>query len=177
MQDGQHDDNPPALLERSAVRAFVQVETYVYMALGVLLVLTTMIGIASAGESVWNSFRAYGSPDALVATIDRLLLVVMLVEILHTVRVSFSSGTLQCEPFLIVGLVASIRRVLVITLKSSQAPSATISPADAAATFNSTMLELIVLGGLILVMVVSIYLLRRAGSGGRVAQAGRQISR
>lgn len=177
MRDGQYEENEPVVLERSAARAFVQVETYVYMALGVLLALTTVIGIASAGASVWHSLRAYGSPDALVSTIDRLLLVVMLVEILHTVRVSFSSGTLQCEPFLIVGLVASIRRVLVITLKSSQTPSPTISAAEAAATFNSTMLELTVLGGLILIMVVSIYLLRRANAAGRAVHPGKQISR
>ena len=45
----------------------------------------------------------------------------MVVEVMHTVRVSFRSGTLVCEPFLIVGLIASIRRVLVITLETSQA--------------------------------------------------------
>jgi hypothetical protein len=44
----------------------------------------------------------------------------MVVEILHSVRVSFHSGTLVCEPFLIVGLIPSIRRGLVITLESFQ---------------------------------------------------------
>jgi hypothetical protein len=80
----------------------------------------------------------------------------MVVEILHTVRVSFQSGILVCEPFLIVGLIASIRRVLVITLESSQAVEA------AHVSFASTMIELGVLAGLILVMVVSIYMLRRS---------------
>ncbi len=44
----------------------------------------------------------------------------MLVEILHTVHASIRTGTLLCEPFLIVGLIACIRRVLVITLETSQ---------------------------------------------------------
>jgi len=86
--------------------------------------------------------------------------VLMVVEILHTVRVSFRSGTLVCEPFLIVGLIASIRRVLVITLESSQVNQPGKWTPDTQALFNSTMLELGVLGGLILIMVISICLLR-----------------
>ena len=43
----------------------------------------------------------------------------MLVEILHTVRISIRSHVLVTEPFLIVGLIASIRRVLVITLEAA----------------------------------------------------------
>ena len=100
------------------------------------------------------------SANSLVLTIDRLLFVLMVVEILHTVRVSFRSGTLVCEPFLIVGLIASIRRVLVITLESSQVSQPGKWTQETQALFNSTMLELAVLGGLILIMVVSICLLR-----------------
>jgi phosphate starvation-inducible membrane PsiE len=86
----------------------------------------------------------------------------MVVEILHTVRVSFRSGTLVAEPFLVVGLIASIRRVLVITLESSQANQYGKWMPESQAILHSTMLELLVLGGLILVMVISIYLLRRS---------------
>jgi len=99
---------------------------------------------------------------ALVVAIDRLLFVLMVVEILHTVRASFRSGTLVCEPFLVVGLIASIRPVLVITLESSQANQPGKWTPDAQALLHSTMLELAVLGGLILVVVISIYLIRRS---------------
>ncbi len=58
--------------------------------------------------------------DSVYHIIDRLLFVLMLVEILHTVHASIRSGTLLCEPFLIVGLIACIRRILVITLETSQ---------------------------------------------------------
>jgi len=84
------------------------------------------------------------------------------VEILHTVRVSFRSGTLVAEPFLVVGLIASIRRVLVITLESSQANQYVKWSPESESLLHSTMLELVVLAGLILVMVASIYLLRRS---------------
>ncbi|HYL15245.1 MAG TPA: phosphate-starvation-inducible PsiE family protein [Terriglobales bacterium] len=51
--------------------------------------------------------------------LDQLLVVLMLVEILHTVRISIRSHILVTEPFLIVGLIASLRRSLVITLEAA----------------------------------------------------------
>jgi hypothetical protein len=77
------------------------------------------------------------------------------------VRVSFRLGSLVCEPFLVVGLIASIRRVLVITLNSSQVNSPGKWSPDAQAMLDHSMIELSVLGVLILIMVISIVLLRR----------------
>jgi uncharacterized membrane protein (DUF373 family) len=145
-----------------ATRVFLRVETVVYVVLGMLLAMTAVVGILSAGVSLWGAVLDRGDADAIVVTIDRLLFVLMLVEILHTVRVSFRAGTLVCEPFLIVGLIASIRRVLVITLESSQANQPGKWTPDSQAILNATLMELMVLGGLILIMVVSIFLLRRA---------------
>jgi len=85
-----------------------------------------------------------------------------MVEILHTVRISIRSHILVMEPFLIVGLIASIRRILVITLEAS-----TLTKDGAWATesssgiFHSSMIELGLLGLLVLVLVVSIAILRR----------------
>ncbi len=143
-----------------ATRLFLKLEMFAYIVLGLLLALTALLGIGSSGLSLWTAVQDHGNPDSIVLTIDRLLFVLMLVEILHTVRVSFRSGTLVGEPFLIVGLIASIRRVLVITLESSQANQPGKWTLETESLLHSTMLELGVLGGLILVMVVSICLLR-----------------
>jgi uncharacterized membrane protein len=70
------------------------------------------------------------------------------------------SGELTSEPFLVVGLIASIRRVLVITLKSSETTKSDSMSDAMERMFHASMLELGVLAVLILVMVVSIRLLR-----------------
>ena len=57
--------------------------------------------------------------DLVLRVLDQLLVVLMLVEILHTVRISIRSHTLVTEPFLVVGPIASIRRILVITLEAA----------------------------------------------------------
>jgi len=149
-------------LNALASQAFVKIETFAYMVLGLFLALTALLGISTAAISLWNGIQTRGDASSLVSTIDRLLFVLMVVEILHTVRVSFRSGVLVCEPFLIVGLIASIRRILVITLESSQISQPGKWTPEAQGILNATMVELGVLGGLILIMVVSIYLLRRS---------------
>jgi uncharacterized membrane protein (DUF373 family) len=118
------------------------------------------LGIFSAAGSLWQAALARGEASQLILAVDRLLFVLMIVEILHTVHDSFRSGQLVAEPFLIVGLIASIRRVLVITLESSQVHQPGKWAPEAEALIQSTMSELIVLAGLILVMVIGIVLLR-----------------
>ncbi len=145
-----------------AGRTFLRVEIIAYVLLGCMLAVTAFLGGIKAGLSLWDAIWQQGNAAALVISIDRLLFVLMVVEILHTVRVSFREGTLVCEPFLVVGLIASIRRVLVITLETSQASEPGKYGADHQALLDATMRELTVLGGLILVMVVSIYLLRHS---------------
>ncbi len=160
MDGDELADKDVTRVGKMASRAFLKVEVFAYLVLGMLLALTALLGVGSAAVSLWRDVQDHVNATSLVLTIDRLLFVLMVVEILHTVRVSFRSGTLVCEPFLIVGLIASIRRVLVITLKSSQVNQPGKWTPDTKGLFNSTLLELTVLGGLILIMVISICLLR-----------------
>lgn len=136
--------------------AFNQIEHGLYIALAVLLCLTCVMALAGSALALVEGLGAWAKTETVFDIIDRLLVVLMLVEILHTVLVSVRSGSLTAEPFLIVGLIASIRRILVITLETQRGGGATETE-----TFQSSMIELGVLGMLILVMVVSIHLLRR----------------
>jgi len=87
--------------------------------------------------------------------LNELLIVLMLVEILHTVRISIRSHVLAAEPFLVVGLIASIRRILVITLEAATlTKEGTWTSEGASGIFNSSMIELGLLGLLVLVLVM-----------------------
>ncbi len=140
---------------------FMLVEYGLYVILAVLLCATCLLALGGAAAKLWTGLGDWADTDSVFEVIDRLLVVLMLIEILHTVLVSVRSGTLTPEPFLIVGLIASIRRMLVITLETSHA-TAQGGPAEVnEAIFRTSMIELVVLGMLILVMVVSIFMLRR----------------
>ncbi len=55
--------------------------------------------------------------------LDRVLLVLILVEIVHTVVLSLRAHHLVAQPFIIVGLVAVIRRILVVLSGTGTVPT------------------------------------------------------
>ena len=79
----------------------------------------------------------------------------MIVEVLYTVQVSFREHALVPEPFLVVGLIAGIRRVLVLTAQLSE-----LTEKNAEGLRNA-MLELALLTVLILALVGALGIVRR----------------
>jgi uncharacterized membrane protein (DUF373 family) len=136
-------------------------EVATYTILAASLFVTALATIAGAGKLLWDALVHWTVATETLRILDQLLLVLMLVEILHTVRISIRSHVLVIEPFLVVGLIASIRRILVISLEASALTKNGTWSADGASVFHATMTELALLGLLILVLVVSIALLRR----------------
>ena len=142
----------------------VKAEVVIYSVLAVLLFATAIAAIADATKILWEGLRHWIIAKQTLQVLDQLLIVLMLVEILHTVRISIHSHTLITEPFLVVGLIASIRRMLVITLEASTLTKEGSWSPESAGIFRATMIELGLLGVLILILVFSITLLRRHAS-------------
>ena len=156
------DSDDRSRLVRLSTSLFGQVEHIVYLSLGVLLSAAAFLAVGGAALALWHGLGEWtGGSEGILPIIDRLLFVLLLVEVLHTVRASIRTGGLTPEPFLIVGLIASIRRVLVITLQTSEATKTSGWSPEQDSIVRGAMLELSVIGGLILVLVVSLYLLAR----------------
>jgi uncharacterized membrane protein (DUF373 family) len=136
-------------------------EVLIYSVLALLLFATALTTIADAGKLLWESMRHWSATSETLLVLDELLFVLMLVEILHTVRISIRSHILVIEPFLVVGLIASIRRILVITLQASTLTKGEKWAGDGPTLFRAAMMELGLLGGIILILIISITLLRR----------------
>src|SRR6266568_8398660 len=138
-----------------------KVEVVIYSVLALLLSVTVLAAIASAGKLLWDALRHWAIATQTLRVLNELLVVLMLVEILHTVRISIRSHVLVTEPFLVVGLIASIRRILVISLEMATLTREGSWSSDGASIFRAAMIELGLLGLLVLVLVFSITLLRR----------------
>jgi uncharacterized membrane protein (DUF373 family) len=153
----------PAIQDKLRINAsqrLHQLETTLYVGVGLLLSVAAIAAVYGAGVILWrgiiNNTLNYG-----LLVLDQLLLVLMLVEILHTVRISIRSEELITEPFLIVGLIASIRRVLVITMQAAKLTEEAHGTPETEVAFRNSMIELGLLGFLVAVLALSIYLLRR----------------
>jgi uncharacterized membrane protein (DUF373 family) len=131
------------------------VEDVVYVALGILLAACAGALLVSGGVDFVSSLLSGTFPEHVIEILDRILLVLLVVEILYTVQVSFREHTLVPEPFLILGLIAATRRVLVLTAEFKNL----LQKGDDA--FRNGMIELGLLALLIVALVVSIVLLRK----------------
>jgi hypothetical protein len=136
-------------------------EVAIYVILAVLLFITALATAGSATKMLWDGLRQWTIATETLRVFNQLLVVLMLVEILHTVRISIRSHFLVTEPFLVVGLIASIRRILVITLEAATLTTEGKWSDQGASVFRASMVELGLLGLLVLVFVFSITLLRR----------------
>ncbi len=91
-------------------------------------------------------------PGAAASLLDSLLLVFVLVELLAAVRATFTEGQLLAEPFLLVGVIATIKE-LVVTGNEARDKTG--------AEFDEAAIEIGVLSVLLLILAVALFLLRR----------------
>lgn len=157
-------------LRANAAQYLYLLEGVLYTGVGVLLSAAAGLAIFEAGAILWHEIAGRAVTNFGVLVLDQLLLVLMLVEILHTVRISIRSQELIMEPFLIVGLIASIRRILVITMQAAKLTQEGHAAAGEELAFRNSMIELGVLGALILILVFSIFLLRRTSRPGELLE-------
>jgi uncharacterized membrane protein (DUF373 family) len=135
--------------------AFTYLEDFVYVALGVLLSLSAVAVLVHGAIDLVRAVLVGLDVRAIITLLDRILLALMIVELLYTVKVSFREHAVVPEPFLLVALIAAVRRILVITAEFS----AQARPDDH--VFRQVIAELALLTILVLILVASVVILRK----------------
>jgi uncharacterized membrane protein (DUF373 family) len=141
-------------------RAFGAVEDLVYIGLGLLLAGSAVALLVATGIHFGRSVFSGDLPAQIIPLLDRILLILLVVELLYTVQVSFRQHAVTPEPFLLVGLIAAIRRVLILTAEFGQATG------KAAPT--QLVPELAVLSALLVAIALSLFVLRRKDTTDKV---------
>jgi len=134
---------------------FRYVEQSFYVLVAIALALAGAILFVLVVYRFGKDLLAGKSMSAILEFLDGLLLVFITSELIHTVRAVIEENVLRTEPFLIVGIVAAIRRVIVITAEAGRQSSGR--------RFSELMLEMGILIGSVLVLGVTIFLVRHTG--------------
>jgi len=142
-------------VRRAFVRSFLIVEDVVYIGLAALLAISALALLAGAFANTFQSLWNHSLGTQIVVLLDQILLVLLIIELLYTVQVSFREHRLLAEPFVVVALIAAIRRVLVITAEISKVAE------SSEVTFRHAVWELALLTGMILVFVGSLIMLQK----------------
>lgn len=132
-------------------KLFSFVEKVLYVFIAIILTASSLFLTIEEIKAFVNFFSVTDPIMWIVEIISKCLLLIMIVEILYTVRISFKTQSLIAEPFLIVAMIAAVRRILLISVETAYMPE----------MFNVHMIEVGVLGVLILVFVLAIIMLRR----------------
>ena len=138
-------------IKNSLEKSFLLAENIIYFVIALLLFITSLFLLYDIVRTFLYFPNASEFIRWIVEIIDKILLMLMVIEILYTVKVSFKEHSLCAEPFLIVALIAAIRRILVISVESAYMPE----------KFNNHMIEISILGVLIFIFVISLILLRK----------------
>src|SRR5207237_4914886 len=147
---------PPKDARGHIARAFSLVEDVVYVGMGILLAYSAGALLVIGAMDLWRASFAGQPLQGVIGLLDRTLLVLMLVELLYTVQVSFREHALLPEPFLIVGLIAATLRILVVTAEFSVAMKE-----GGAERSRGEMSEIALLTVMVVAMLGSLLILRK----------------
>ena len=130
---------------------FIRVEDTIYI--GLAFLLAAIAAALLIAEIIFFTQYLFAGilSENIVMLLDRILLIIIFVEVLYTVQVSFRQHVLQPGPFLVVGLIAVTRRILVLTAELPKLIR------ENEATFNHAMMELALLTVLIVALVVCLH--------------------
>jgi uncharacterized membrane protein (DUF373 family) len=150
-------DGPEPHLTTTVRNALAAVEDAVYIIVGLALLAAAVLVVIGTVSGLASAIRTRQSAvNTGILLLDRILLLLIVAELIHTLRFVVLRGTIVVEPFLFVGLIAVVRRVLIVTAElEGQSPSGR--------ALTNQLLQLGLLGFLGLALAVAIYLVRRSG--------------
>jgi uncharacterized membrane protein (DUF373 family) len=138
--------------QRFADRVLLFLEDAVYWAIAVVLV----VGSGALLVSQFNTMlrlRDAPAKTVMLEVLDGLLLIFIFVELLYAVRSCLRSHEIVAEPFLIVGILAGIKEIVVLSVEAA-------TLLDKGAPFARAVVEIGVLGAVVLVLAVAAFVLR-----------------
>jgi uncharacterized membrane protein (DUF373 family) len=150
-RDGASQQREMLALEGLMSRA----EMALYVIVALLLVVAAAFTLVGTVVDLIEGRSSRDIVDAGVFLLDRVLLLFIFAELLYTVRVVNLSGRVLVEPFLFIGLIAVVRKLLVLAAESEHQG------------LDSTQFvtQLGALAALALVLSLAIFLLRRSAGG------------
>jgi uncharacterized membrane protein (DUF373 family) len=153
-------ETPPRRARRAPARdsdvielGIAGAETAIYVVAAALLVAAAAFTVVGTIVDLIEGSDKRPIGDSGVFVLDRVLLLFIIAELLYTLRAVNLGGRILVEPFLLIGMIAVVRKVLIIAAEAQQREL----------TVNDLVLEIAALAGLALVLALSIHLLRRPG--------------
>jgi uncharacterized membrane protein (DUF373 family) len=140
----------PGLLE-----GLVGFETLLYATVAILLAAAAVFVLVGTVHELAHAIStSAGAVNTGVTVLDRVLLLLIIAELAYTLRFVLRTHEIVVEPFLFIGLIAVVRRILIVTAQFERLPAN-------GRPLTNLLLELGLLGFLALALAVALALVRR----------------
>lgn len=132
----------------------VSFELVLYASVGLLLGLAGVFILVGTVSGLAHGVGDHDSAvDIAVLVLDRVLLALIVGELLYTLRFVVRTHEIAVEPFLYIGLIAVVRRILIVTAQFEQRDIA-------GRALTNTLLEFGLLGLMVPALAVAVWLVR-----------------
>lgn len=135
-------------------RVLVVVEDVIYVSIAALLAVGAGVVLVRAAIQLVQDVGA-DDPNSLVSLLDSLLLVFIFVELLYAVRTTLKERQILAEPFLIAGILASIKEIIVLSVTAAD------QYIDSGPEFARAMVEIGLLAATVVALAGTAVLLRK----------------
>jgi uncharacterized membrane protein (DUF373 family) len=124
----------------------------IYVVVAALLVAAAALTLVGTVVDVFEGKDSQPIADTGVFILDRVLLLFIIAELLYTLRLVDIGGRILVEPFLLIGLIAVVRRILVVAAEIEHREG----------EITDFVVEIAAFAGLAFVLALSIFVLRRS---------------
>jgi uncharacterized membrane protein (DUF373 family) len=156
-------EHPPSREPRPLGALIDAAQGGLYLVIGALLLLAAAVIVVGTVREVIEGSGSRPITDTGLFVLERVLLMFIIAELLVTLRLVDLRGRILVEPFLFIGLIAVVRRVLVLMAEAEDGNRV---------ENNEFLIQIGALGGLALVLALAIHLLRRSDPARRLPQDG-----
>ena len=138
--------------QRLADRVLGRLEDAVYWGIALVLVAGSIALLISQFNTMLR-LRSSPAKTVMLEILDGLLLIFIFVELLYAVRACLRSHEIVAEPFLIVGILAGIKEIVVLSVEAA-------TLLEKGPAFSRAVVEIGVLAGVVLALALSAFVLR-----------------
>jgi uncharacterized membrane protein (DUF373 family) len=139
-------------------------EHVVYTIVGIIFLLAAITMLVHSVAAFPTQFVHEGAPIAVVNTVNDLLLVVIIMEVLRTVLSYLQGPRVSLRPFLFVAAISATRQILSIGAHMSVAGESIVPE-----RFQQLMIDLVANAVTILAIAIALYLIARSEQWARIA--------
>ena len=163
-------ETSPSSLSKIVERWLERADIAVYAVVAVLFLGAAVAMVIYSVIAFFQNLND-GFPLDVITSINDLLLVLIILEVLGTVRSYLMTGTTSLTPFLYIGIISATRRILAI------GAATTLGEATSDTVFHRQMIDLGANGGVVLALAIALFLFSRQRTGAPEPASGEEGER